>query len=137
MSRASVVSGIVLLGLGAVSVVEALRVRDDWLGARLMPLVVGVVLVLLGVAHLVRRAGPEIAWPDPGQARRVALMLTTLVLYVAVMPLLGFAIATFLLALVLVRMLGAYSWPRTVLVTVAIAVGSQLVFQRWLGMPLP
>jgi hypothetical protein len=34
-------------------------------------------------------------------------------------------------------MLATYSWARTVLVAVGIAVGSHLVFQRWLGMPLP
>jgi len=56
---------------------------------------------------------------------------------VAVMPFVGFLAATLLLGLVLVRMLATYSWARTVLVAVGIAVGSHLVFKRWLGMPLP
>jgi hypothetical protein len=64
-------------------------------------------------------------------------MLATLTAYVAVMPFVGFLAATLLLGLVLVRMLATYSWARTVLVAVGIAVGSHLVFQRWLGMPLP
>ena len=114
-----------------------MRVRDSLLGAKLMPLIVGGALVLLGAAHLVRPAETKPAWPDAASARRVVVMFMALALYVALMPVLGFLLATFALAFVLVRMLGTYSWRRTVLATVGIAVGSHLVFQRWLGMPLP
>jgi putative tricarboxylic transport membrane protein len=137
VSRASVVSGGLLLLLGLLSIAEALRVRDDWLGAKLMPLIVGGVLVLLGAAHLVGPAEAKPAWPDAASARRVVVMFMALALYVALMPVLGFLLATFLLALALVRMLATYSWTRTLLTTAGIAVGSHVVFQRWLGMPLP
>jgi len=135
--RARLVSGVLLIALGLLSMVEAARVRDTLLGAKLMPLIVGGVLALLGAAHLVGQVETAPAWPDATSARRVVGMLATLTAYVAVMPFVGFLAATLLLGLVLVRMLATYSWARTVLVAVGIAVGSHLVFQRWLGMPLP
>ena len=45
------VLGAALAALGALSLLEAFRLKDDWLGAKLMPAVVGVVLILLGAAH--------------------------------------------------------------------------------------
>jgi hypothetical protein len=135
--RARTVSGAVLVALGLLSLAEAARVRDTLLGAKLMPLIVGGVLVLLGAAHLVGAVETAPEWPDAASARRVAAMLAALAAYVAGMPFVGFLPATLVLALVLVRMLATYSWTRTGLAAVGIAVGSHLVFQRWLGMPLP
>ena len=41
MRRPDLGSGVGLIALGAVSLVEALRLREGWLGARLMPLAIG------------------------------------------------------------------------------------------------
>ena len=51
--RANLLCGWLLVALGVVSLVEALRLRDDWQGARLMPAALAVVLVALGAGHLV------------------------------------------------------------------------------------
>ena len=122
--------------LGVLALIEALRLRDDWMGARLMPALVGATLTLLGAAHL-RLPAPAAAWPDAAGLRRVTGMVGLLVLYVALMPTLGFLLATALFALPLVRTLGTWSWPTTIATTLAIAVGSHVVFKHWLGMPLP
>jgi putative tricarboxylic transport membrane protein len=135
--RTDLVCGGCLVALGALSLVEALRLRDDWQGAKLVPALVGAVLVLLGVAHLRARATEPPAWPDAVNARRVVVMFVVLVLYVAVLPWLGFLPATVLFVLVLVRSLGTYSWTRSIVVTMAIAAGTHVVFKHWLGMPLP
>ena len=137
MRRPGLGTGVVLFSLGAVSLVEAWRLRDGWLGARLMPLVIGLALAALGAAHLA--APPLPTPPAPGGAApgRVAVMLALLVLYVTALPWLGFLPATALFVLVVVRWLGTYSWPATIAVTVAIAGASHLIFLRWLGMPLP
>ncbi len=133
--RTSLLSAGILLVLGVLALVEALRLRDDWLGAKLMPAVVGAVLIVLGAAHLVRPAAtPE--WPDAAGFRRVALIFVVLALYVAVLPYVGFLPATAAFVLVLVRALGAFSWAATIGVTVAIALASHLVFIYWLGMSL-
>ncbi len=141
MRRANLVCGGLLVALGAVSLFEALRIKDDWQGAKLMPAAVGVVLVALGVGHLVPSAADRAAelptWPDAQRRRRVALMFGVLVLYVVVLPSLGFLPATALFVLILLRALGAFSWPITIVLTGTIAIASHVVFKHWLGMPLP
>ncbi|MBI4593978.1 MAG: tripartite tricarboxylate transporter TctB family protein [Candidatus Rokubacteria bacterium] len=137
MRRTNLVGGGVLMALGAVALVEALRIRDDWLGAKLMPAGVGVALVLLGAAHLAEPAVDRPAWPDVYRWRRVVFVFGVLVLYATVLPFLGFLPATALFVLILLRSLGAFSWAATVGLTGAIAIASHVVFKHWLGMPLP
>jgi hypothetical protein len=139
LQRAEVLSGVVLAALGALSLIEAFRLRDDWQGARLMPAVVGAVLLALGAAHLAAPASSPAAsaWPEPDRRRRVALFFAILMLYVALLPALGFAIATTLFVWCLMRTLGAYSPITRVLLSVTIAAACSVVFRTWLGMPLP
>jgi putative tricarboxylic transport membrane protein len=137
VTRAGRLSGVVLILLGVLSVVEALRMRDDWQGAKLMPAVIGTTLVLLGAAHFRGALSEAVTWPDPVARRRVALMFGALVLYVVALPWVGFLPSTAVFVLVLVRALGTYSWLRSVVVTAIIAVACHVVFAHWLGMPLP
>jgi putative tricarboxylic transport membrane protein len=122
--------------LGAVALIEALRLRDGWLGARLMPALVGGMLVLTGLAHRTQPVTAD-AWPDAAGGRRVLAMLALLVLYVALLPHLGFLLATVLFVLALVRALGRMSWRLATVTAAAIAVAGHVVFEHWLGMPLP
>ena len=137
MKRGLNVAGAVLIALGVLSLIEAFRLKDDWLGAKLMPAVVGGVLIVLGAAHATYRGDEPAPWPDGPGLRRVVLMFGVLVLYVAVLPVIGFALATAAFVLVIVRGLGTYSWPVSAAWTVVIAAVSHLVFRHWLGMPLP
>ena len=130
--------GAVLLTLAALSLVEALRLRDGWQGAKLMPAVLAVVFVALAAGHLApatAAVAPE--WPDARGRRRVVALLVVLTLYAAALPYAGFLAATALFVLVLVRALGDYAWPKTLALTAAIAGACHVVFKEWLGMPLP
>lgn len=65
MRRPGLGTGAALVTLGAVSLVEAGRLRDVWLGARLIPLVIGRALAALGAAHLAAPpppAAPSVGW---------------------------------------------------------------------------
>ena len=137
MRRPGLEIGLTLVALGAVSLVEGWRLRDGWLGARLMPLVIGLALVGLGAAHLASPPPAAPSSPDVAAPGRVALMLALVVLYVTALPWVGFLPATAIFVLIVVRWLGTYSWPATVAVTVVIAGASHVIFLRWLGMPLP
>ncbi len=125
-----------LAAIGVLALAEAFRIRDPWLGARLMPAVVGVALVLLGAAHLTLPAGEARPWPDRFGWRRVVLVLALLAAYVVALPWTGFLPATAALAFLMLRGLGQFSWPVTLALTAAIAGASHLVFIRWLAMPL-
>jgi hypothetical protein len=65
------------------------------------------------------------------------MMLGALVLYVGLLPEIGFLPTTALFTFGVVRALGGYSWTKTAAWTVVIAVVGQVVFRQWLGMPLP
>ena len=133
----SLAAGGVLAALGVLALVEAVRIRDAWSGARLMPVVVGAALVILGGAHVVSPVVAAVEWPDAPGWRRVGLVLGGLILYVIAMPWLGFLLATALFVLLVVRALGQYTWTMTLVLTAAVAAGSWVVFKHWLGMPLP
>jgi putative tricarboxylic transport membrane protein len=137
--RANLVCGAVLLVLAAASLVEALRLKDDWQGARLMPGVLAVVLAALAIAHVrtVSADSPAPDWPDVRGRRRMAVVFVALVVYVALLEPLGFLLSTAAFVLALVRVLAAWSWMTTAVLTLSIALACHLVFQRWLGMPLP
>lgn len=137
MRRTNLACGGVLFALGALALVEALRVRDEWQGARLMPAVVGGLLLLLGAAHPWARAVERAEWPEGPGARRVGAAFAVLVLYVVVLPWLGFLPATAVFLLILLRALGDFSWAGAIALTVAIALSTHVVFRHWLGMPLP
>ena len=136
MRRTPWIEGLVLVALGVASIFEALRLKDNWQGAKLMPAVVGVLLVVLGVTHFLLREG-RVAWPPRDGVRRVGVLLAVVALYVALLPTVGFVPATALLVLIVVRTVGPLSWPRTAVATAVIAVASHVVFKHWLGMPLP
>jgi hypothetical protein len=57
-------------GLGAVALIEVLRMRDGWTGAPRMPALVGATLAVLGGAHRWMPAA-VVEWPDAAGARRV------------------------------------------------------------------
>jgi putative tricarboxylic transport membrane protein len=137
--RANLLCGAVLLILAVASLVEAVRLKDDWQGARLMPAVLAIVLGALALGHVrtvpADSAAPD--WPDTRGRRRIAAVFGALVIYVALLEPLGFLLATALFVLAVVRVLGAWAWMTTAAVTLAIALACYLVFQRWLGMPLP
>ena len=136
MRRTPWIEALVLVTLGVASIVEALRLKDNWQGAKLMPAVVGVLLVLLGCGHVALRED-RVAWPPRDGVRRVAGLLGVVGLYVAVLPTIGFLSATAVLVLIVVRTVGPLSWPRAVMATAIIALASHFVFRHWLGMPLP
>jgi putative tricarboxylic transport membrane protein len=139
--RANLVCGAILLVLAAAALVEAVRLKDNWQGAKLMPAVLAAVLALLAAGHLRPSpadhgsAAPD--WPDAAGGRRIAAVFGALVVYVALLEPLGFLLSTALFALFVVRVLGAWSWITTVALTLAIALACHVVFKRWLGMPLP
>ncbi|HEU5320562.1 MAG TPA: hypothetical protein VFX28_07155, partial [Methylomirabilota bacterium] len=90
MRRPALVCGGLLLALGALSLLEALRVRDEWPGARLMPAVLAGVFAVLGAGHLASAAGDRVmeppAWPEAPGWWRVGFVFGALALYVAALP---------------------------------------------------
>ena len=137
MARLNLLCGGVLVALGVIAGFEALRVRDDWLGAKLMPAVLSVALLALGMSHCLKSIVASDADVPPAPGRRVVAVLGALILFVAMLPQIGFLLATTLFLLALLRLLGGFPWAKSVALSGAIALGSHVVFTLWLRMPFP
>ena len=85
-----------------------------------------------------RAAGTRPTEPAPSRARWSPVVLAVaLVLYAALLPRLGFVVASFALVVVASRLMGAPGWWRPALLALSVTGVGYLLFARWLGVPLP
>jgi putative tricarboxylic transport membrane protein len=108
-------------------------------GSGFMPFLAAVMIAAISLTRLVvtpkRPRGPF--WPDPGGAKRVILCVGALSAMAALMPVLGFFVASLLVMGFLMRLTSTYRLPAVI----ALAVFSSLViyglFHSLLGVQLP
>jgi len=96
----------------------------------------GVAALLLARAVVAGRAS---AMPPamPGARFRLAAVVGVLFAFTAVLDWLGFVAATFLLMVVLFRVVEQHRWTIVVAESAAAAVASHVLFKMWLGVRLP
>lgn len=108
-------------------------------GDGLFPFVAAVGLVVsvgLGAAlDVVRRRAPARL---RGGGRTLAMLTVLVLLYALLLRRLGYSLATAALLVALARLANPrLAWTRAIVVAVALAVGTFLLFARGLGVPLP
>jgi putative tricarboxylic transport membrane protein len=127
---------------GAVYLVGALRIEDaptghPW-GARLMPVLVGIILVILGTVLFwqSRRFSTNAArvW---GGGRKLAVVVGMVFLYAALFEPLGYLVATAAVQLGLLAVYNPGRLPLNVAIAVVFSGVSYLVFHALLGVYLP
>jgi putative tricarboxylic transport membrane protein len=103
-----------------------------WLG-----LAMGVLaLLLLASATRARAAGAP--WLPAGRGlRRLLAVLTTTIVFVALLRVVGMILGTALFLLVLLRVVEGYPWRLSLGVAVGAAVVNYLIFTYWLRVPFP
>jgi hypothetical protein len=118
--------------------------RPSQPGPGVFPLLVGALMVAASLALVWEQlAAPPSAAEEPrvlprgADLVRVVSVVAGVALYAALVPLLGHLVASFLLSLILLRLLGWGSWRRVALTALALAVGSYLVFELGLDVALP
>jgi hypothetical protein len=138
--------GVVLLLFGLVTVILSLRLPVGTFraaGSGLFPLCLGLLLMLLSGIHLLRlRRSPVPASPhDPNSPRlergRMACFLAAVAVATFLLTPLGYLCTAFLLMVALLRTLEFRRWSATLAIALLTAVGSHLLFVRWLQIPLP
>ena len=72
-----------------------------------------------------------------GEVRRPAILVIGIAIYLAILDPLGYVLATIFLNSVILRMLGMKSWKGLVASSVALSLGTYLLFCRILNVELP
>ncbi|WP_245646334.1 tripartite tricarboxylate transporter TctB family protein [Nocardiopsis trehalosi] len=129
---------VVALGIAAMAGARALGLgspAEPEAGA--WPFAIGAALTCLGAALAARARRTADAEAFTAASWRVAAALATMVVFVAVIGVIGFEIPTALLAFVWLRFLGGESWRLSAVTAVAITVAFYAVFVGALGVPVP
>ena len=139
--RSEALAGIPFLVLGIGACVEGGRLGFGSVHAPepgFFPWIGGLALVGLALCLVVRgwrQGGAPV--PLEGEWARPAMLLAALILYVPLLEPMGYPITTTVLCAVALRILKTRSWWVTVAVSLALAVGTFLLFHRGLGVELP
>ncbi len=131
--------GVAALALALAVGLEAWRLGPGTLGnpgPGLAPLLYASVLALLALILVARAVGAAAAAAAPVPWRRVVAVLGTLLLYGLAIEPLGYLACTFVVA-VLLALVAGQSWYRSLAFAAAAAATVDLVFVRWLAVPLP
>ena len=136
--------GAVLLALGIVVMVQSRKLgagwTDDGPGAGYFPFFIGLVLAAASAVMVVD------AWPrknrraevfaDPQKLRRVLAILGPALLYVLAVQLAGLYLASAVYIALFMRLLGKYTWVRSLLVALAVTGAFFCLFELWFKVPL-
>ena len=129
--------------LGAVSLMEARRLRPMRMraavGDDIFPMILGVVLLALGalMTFVVMAPAVMVEFPKKEIATRMIASAACLFGYWALLPILGYAPATFLCYALLFHLFGGYRWWTCFLAAALLTGCVYLIFIRFLKMPFP
>ncbi|MDR7433935.1 MAG: tripartite tricarboxylate transporter TctB family protein [Armatimonadota bacterium] len=143
MRTADAIISLLLLGFSIYVVVGALHLsymRGGVPGPGFAPLWIGLGLGIASAANLIRTwttLSPKVSLVEPSAIPRLVGLAVMTVLWVAVIPLLGMVPSLALFMAGIVWMLGMRRWPILFLLMILVPLGFYLVFERWLGVPLP
>ncbi len=136
--------GAVLLALGLVVMVQSRKLgagwTDDGPGAGYFPFYIGLILALASVAMVVdawpRKGRRAEVFADPQKLRRVGAILGPALLYVLAVQGAGLYLASAVYIALFMRLLGRYSWVRSLLVALAVTGVFYCLFELWFKVPL-
>jgi putative tricarboxylic transport membrane protein len=136
---------LVLMLLAGLVLADSLRVGigwgDDGPRSGYFPFYIG--LLLLGsagwtfVTTLLKGRAADEDFATRGQLASVAQVGAPMVVYVAVMTVMGLYVASIALIGYFMRRHGRYGWALTAAVSVGVPLVAFLVFERWFLVPLP
>ncbi|SNR23774.1 tripartite tricarboxylate transporter TctB family protein [Blastococcus mobilis] len=101
------------------------------------PMIISVVLVVLGIGLVVTARSTSDAERFSGSTWLVLAGLATMVVFVALISVIGFEIPAALLAFVWLRFLGRESWRSSIVTSLCVVVAFYVVFVAALSVPIP
>jgi hypothetical protein len=136
----NVVVAVVVIALGAAALVGSLSLGAGTAskpGSGTWPMLISIALIVLGIALLpaVRRTHDAERFAGPSVL--VLVGLVTMVVFVALISVIGFEIPAALLAFVWLRFLGHESWRSSIITSLGVVVAFYLIFVAALAVPIP
>ena len=140
--------GIVIFLFGGATVLLSLKMPIGIFrmpGTGMFPLILGILLMILSGAFVSRilfqgkeeRANKETSVESSESTMQLILFLGTMALATLFFNRFGYPLTSLLLMLALLRILGIKRWGLNILISVVTAVGSYLLFVKWLDIPMP
>ena len=114
-------------------------------GTGMFPLCLGILLMILSGIFVLKfllqekriLVKSEPIAKIPGSKKQMIFFLGAMVLATLFFNQLGYPLISFLLMVVLLRILGIKRWGLNILISVVTAVGSYFLFVKWLDIPMP
>ncbi len=139
MRFADRVIGVVLGVLGLFCLIEAYRIWNGWDGTGIMPLIVGVISIFLSVMFLLfpSHETTPVQWPKRKEMFSIGMIGGSFAFYISIMNWMGYPISTWLFLAFVARHISPNRTSVILLWTGAVAVGSYILFKKFLDMYLP
>ena len=147
MKRRDLISGIILFCLGLAIFLKSLTYPIGTFrapGGGLFPLLAAIILMGLAGALTIQALLKKIAqdkktpfFPGKEAPQRILLGFIALVGFRYLLPVVGFAVSTFLFILFLSKYIANYGWRVSIFFSVLTALIAYYLFQVWLKIPMP
>jgi hypothetical protein len=138
--RTNVVVAVVVVALGAAGLVGSLSLGAGSAGkpgSGTWPMLISLAMVVLGLALLPVARTTADAERFTRPSRLVLVGIATMVVFVVLIPIIGFEIPSALLAFVWLRFLGQESWRSSIITSLAVVIAFYLIFVAALSVPIP
>jgi hypothetical protein len=148
MRRTVIIEGIVIIVLGLIGVVEAVRLIiykasqtvQDILGAGPYVLVVSIPLFVIGIFHVFSyKQIPRVekVTVNKEMRMRIILMIGACAIYIFLINIVGYLLATLFFFLLEFKAVGIKSWRTNIILTVSISAAYYIVFIIFCDMIFP
>lgn len=135
----------VIFAVGALVIYDSLRLGNRWGDdgpqPGYFPFYVGSLLCISSIYTFIRsvmnRLLAEESFVSRGQLKLVLCVLVPTIIYVAVIEMTGIYVASIVFTAWFMRVLGKYSWLKSLMIPTVLMVTFFCVFEFWFKVPLP
>ena len=146
MRKGNIVSSLIIIALGVFMIMEARNMHSGFgggLSPGVFPTLIGYAFAVLGAIQLAWEFVPrlksqeEVNWPEGEWRKKVLYMMGGILVYMSIIEVVGFGLATLLLVIWALKVLSSYKWRVKIGLGVLVAGVCTLVFQFLLDVKLP
>ncbi|RAK20520.1 putative tricarboxylic transport membrane protein [Anoxybacillus vitaminiphilus] len=136
------IGGFISIIFGIVAIAEAVRLYpnriDLFVGDHTMPGLIGGVMIFLGfLMFFVKGERFTVEFADRKTMIKILLTIGLLFAYWILLQILGYLISTLVISMFLFKVLGSYSFYKSVVFAVVLTVLLYVLFILWLSIPFP